>query len=213
MTGLLGPVETERLTRRAVRYAQLTVAYNIVEGIVTVAAGLAAGLVSVVGFGIDSGIESAVAVLVALRLAGRLRNGVADEVAERRVLKIVAVTFFALAAYVVVVGIRALVVGDTPQQSPVSVGMLIASLIVMPALAVLKTRIGRRLDDDLILADAAETRICVLLSVSTLIGVVAYAFTGATWLDPLAGFVIAVFAIREGREAWHGELEEHGHEH
>lgn len=211
MTELLDSVETEHLTRRAVRLAQLTVAFNIVEGAVAIAAGLAAGLVSVIGFGIDSGIESAVAVLVAIRLAARLRNGEADEVAERRVLKIVAFTFFALATYLVVQGVRALVAGDTPQQSAVSIGLLIASLIVMPALAVLKTRVGRRLGDDLILADAAETKICVLLSLSTLIGVVAYAFTGATWLDPAAGFVIALFAIREGREAWHGELAEHEH--
>lgn len=211
MTELLDSVETEQLTRRALRLAQLTVAFNIVEGAVAIAAGLTAGLVSVIGFGIDSGIESAVAVLVAIRLAARLRNGEADEIAERRVLKIVALTFFALATYLVVQGIRALVAGDTPQQSPVSIGLLIASLIVMPALAVLKTRVGRRLGDDLILADAAETKICVLLSLSTLIGVVAYAFTGANWLDPAAGFVIALFAIREGREAWHGELAEHEH--
>jgi divalent metal cation (Fe/Co/Zn/Cd) transporter len=60
----------------------------------------------------------------------------------------------------------------------------------------------------LILADAAETRICVLLSISTLLGLVLFALTGAAWLDPVAGFVIAAFAIHEGREAWEGELVE-----
>jgi divalent metal cation (Fe/Co/Zn/Cd) transporter len=47
---------------------------------------------------------------------------------------------------------------------------------------------------------------CVLLSISTLLGVGLYQLTGAAWLDPVAGFIIAVFAIHEGREAWHGEL-------
>lgn len=84
--------------------------------------------------------------------------------------------------------------------------MLVASLIVMPLLAAAKTRIGNALKDNLILADAAETKICVLLSISTLAGVGLFQLTGASWLDPLAGFIIAAFAIHEGREAWHGEL-------
>ena len=62
--------------------------------------------------------------------------------------------------------------------------------------------------DPLILADAAETLICVLLSISTLTGLILFQLTGAAWLDPVAGFVIAAFAIHEGREAWEGELVE-----
>jgi divalent metal cation (Fe/Co/Zn/Cd) transporter len=87
--------------------------------------------------------------------------------------------------------------------------LLVASVIVMPVLARAKRRVGEQLGgDQLILADAAETKICVLLSVSTLLGLGLYALTGAPWLDPLAGFVIAAFAIHEGREAWEGELVE-----
>jgi hypothetical protein len=205
---------TQALTRRGLRLAQFTVAYNVVEGVVAIAAGLAAGLVSVVGFGVDSGIESIAGVLVALRLAARLRDGRTepcerDERRERRALRLVAVTFFLLAAWVTVEGIRSLASGDVPDSSPLGVGVLVASLIVMPLLAAAKTRVGRALGNDpLILADAAETRICVLLSVSTLAGLVAFQLTGAAWLDPVAGFVIAAFAIHEGREAWEGELVE-----
>ena len=78
----------------------------------------------------------------------------------------------------------------------------------MPFLAVMKKRVGIQLGDNLILADAAETRICVLLSISTLLGVGLYMLTGAAWLDPVAGFIIAAFAIHEGKEAWEGELVE-----
>ena len=117
-------------------------------------------------------------------------------------------TFFLLAAYVTVEGIRSLISGEEPETSPVAIGVLIASVIVMPLLAAAKTRVGRRLGDNLILADAAETRVCVLLSISTLLGVGLYVFTGLAWLDPLAGFVIAGFAIHEGKEAWEGELAE-----
>lgn len=208
-SGALSIADTEQLTRRGLRLAQFTVAYNVVEGLVAVSAGIVAGLVSLVGFGLDSGIESASAVLVGVRLAARLRHGEADEAKERRTLKAVAVSFFVLAAYITYEGVRALIEGETPRQSPVGLGLLIASVVVMPLLARAKTRVGERLGGDrLILADAAETKICVLLSISTLLGLGLFTLTGATWLDPVAGFVIALFAINEGREAWEGELVE-----
>jgi divalent metal cation (Fe/Co/Zn/Cd) transporter len=203
----LSAAETERLTRRGLRLAQFTVAYNLVEGAVAITVGLMAGLVSLIGFGLDSGIESAASVLVGLRLAARLRDGEADEAKERRALRAVAVTFFVLAAYVAIEGIRSLLSDETPDQSTVGLVLLVASVIVMPVLARAKRKVGEALGgDQLILADAAETKICVLLSVSTLAGLGLYALTDAAWLDPVAGFVIAAFAIHEGREAWEGEL-------
>lgn len=205
----LTDAETERLTRRGLRLAQFTVAYNVLEGAVAITVGLMAGLVSLVGFGLDSGIESAASVLVGLRLAARLRHGEADEDKERRALKAVAITFFVLAAYVTFEGVRSLVEGETPNQSLVGVILLTLSVVVMPVLASAKRRVGVALGQDpLILADAAETKICVLLSISTLLGLGLFALTGAAWLDPAAGFVIAAFAISEGREAWQGELVE-----
>ncbi|GAB3314463.1 cation transporter [Geodermatophilus aquaeductus] len=208
-TKTLSPADTERLTRRGLRLAQFTVVYNVAEGAIAITAGILAGLVSLVGFGVDSGIESAASVLVGLRLAARLRNGEADEAKERRALKAVAVTFFVLAAYVVIEGVRSLLSDEAPDNSPVGIVLLVASIIVMPLLVRAKRRVGEALGGDrLILADAAETRICVLLSISTLLGLALYALVGWTWLDPVAGFVIAAFAIHEGREAWEGELVE-----
>jgi divalent metal cation (Fe/Co/Zn/Cd) transporter len=205
----LTDADVGRLTRRGLRLAQFTVVYNLAEGAVAIAAGITAGLVSLVGFGLDSGIESVAAVLVGLRLAARLRNGEADERRERRTLRLVAVTFFVLAAYVTIEGIRDLVVGEVPDGSPVGLIVLTASIVVMPLLARAKRNVALRLGGDpLILADAAETRICVLLSISTLAGLGLFAVTGAAWLDPVAGFIIAIFAINEGREAWEGDLVE-----
>ena len=205
-TKTLTVAETERLTRRGLRLAQFTIAYNLAEGVVAVTAGLVAGLVAVVGFGLDSAIESMAAILVALRLSARLRHGVADERKERIALKLIAVSFFILAGYVTIEGVRSLVTAANPESSPVALILLAASLVVMPILALAKNRVGVALRDKLILADAAETKICVLLSISTLLGVGLYQLTGAAWLDPMAGFIIAIFAIHEGREAWHGEL-------
>ncbi|GAB4082791.1 cation transporter [Modestobacter muralis] len=208
-TTALTSAETERLTRRGLRLTQFTVLYNVAEGAIAITVGILAGLVSLIGFGLDSGIESASAVLVGLRLAARLRNGEADEAKERRALKAVAITFFVLAAYVIVEGIRSLLSDEEPDTSIVGLVLLAASVVIMPLLARAKRRVGLALGGDrLILADAAETRICVLLSISTLISLGLYALVGWTWLDPVAGFVIAAFAISEGREAWEGELVE-----
>ena len=205
----LTSAEVVRLTRRGLRLAQFTVVYNVAEGAVAITAGIAAGLVSLVGFGLDSGIESIAAVLVGLRLVARLRNGEPDERRERRTLRLVALTFFVLAAYVTIEGIRDLITGETPASSPVGLVLLALSIVVMPLLARAKRNIALGLGGDpLILADAAETRICVLLSISTLVGLGLFALTGAAWLDPVAGFLIAIFAIHEGREAWEGELVE-----
>ena len=204
----LSPAQIERLTRRGLHLAQFTVAYNVVEGAIAITVGILAGLVSMIGFGFDSGIESAAAVLVGLRLAARLRHGEADEAKERRTLKAVAITFFVLAAYVTFEGIRSLVGGEEPDTSVVALVLLAGSIVVMPLLARAKRHVGERLRDPLILADAAETRICVLLSISTLLGLGLYAVVGWPWLDPVAGFVIAAFAVHEGREAWEGELVE-----
>ena len=121
-------------------------------------------------------------------------------------LKLVAISFYVLAAHVIIEGVRNLASGDRPQSSPVAMILLVASLIVMPLLAAAKRRVGVALHDNLILADAAQTKICMLLSVSTLLGVGLFQLTGAAWLDPAAGFVIAAFAVHEGREAWAGEL-------
>ncbi len=211
MTNISGaPTDAEitRLTRKALRLARFTIAYNVAEGVIAVTAGLVAGLISVIGFGFDSAIESLTAILVALRLSARLRHGVADERKERQTLRLVAISFFILAAYVTMEGIRNITTGERPHSSPTG---------AYPACGIAhrdarlggseKKRIGLALHDNLVLADAAQTKkICVLLSISTLLGVGLFELTGAAWLDPAAGFVIAAFAIHEGREAWHGEL-------
>lgn len=192
--------------RRAVRLEQATIAYNVVEGIVAVAAGLTAGLVSLIGFGVDSGIEVAAAAVVLARLTADLRGGQVDEAKERRALRFIAITFFALAAYVTIEGIGALAAGDEPDTSAVGIVLTGLSVVVMPTLAHFKRQAGEAIGSRLVVADAAETRLCAWLSTSTFAGLLAYAVAGWTWLDPLAGFVIAAFAVVEGREAWEGEL-------
>lgn len=192
--------------RRAVSYEGITIGYNALEGVVAVAAGLVAGSVALTGFGVDSGIEVAAAAVVLTRLLAELRGAGVDERKERLALRFIAVTFFALAAYVVMEGIRGLVTGATPDTSVVGIVLTGLSIVVMPWLARAKRRVGLQLSSRLVIADAAETRLCAWLSISTFAGLLAYAVLGATWIDSVAGFVIAYFAVREGREAWAGEI-------
>lgn len=194
-----------RWARFAVALAWFTIIYNVVEGVVAIAAGASAGAVSLLGFGLDSVIEVVTASVVLIRLRSELRGAEPDERKERIALRVIAVTFFALALYLIVAGIRDLIVGETPETSPLGIVITALSLIVMPLLALMKRRVGKRLGSRLVLADAAETALCAVLSVSTLLGLVLYLATGWTWLDPVAGFVIALFAINEGREAWIGD--------
>jgi divalent metal cation (Fe/Co/Zn/Cd) transporter len=196
---------------RAVRWEQVTIGYNVVEGVIAVTAGLAAGSIALVGFGFDSVIEVAAAAVVLHRLLAENRGGHIDEVKERRALRFIAVTFFALAVYVTVEGIRDLVTRERPDTSLVGIVLTALSLVTMPWLARAKRRAGEQMHSRLVLADAAETKLCAWLSVSTFAGLLAYALLGWPWLDAAAGFIIALFAISEGREAWEGELGEDNH--
>lgn len=200
------PDVTGVAARRAVRYEQATIGYNIVEGIVAITAGLFAGSIALVGFGFDSWIEVAAATVVLVRLSAEIRGGEVDEAKQRRALRFVAITFFVLAAYVTIEGVRDLITHATPEASPVGIAVTGMSIIVMPLLAHAKYKAGRAMNSRLVVADAAETKLCALLSVSTFAGLLGYALVGWTWIDPVAGFVIAGFAVKEGKEAWEGEL-------
>ena len=131
--------------RRAVRLEQLTIGYNVVEMALAVAAGLTAGLVSLVGFGLDSGIEVAAAGVVLHRLYAELLGGDVNEAKERRALKFIALTFFALAVYVTVEGVLHLIEGEHPTTSVVGIVLLAASVVIMPWLARAKRRAGEAL--------------------------------------------------------------------
>ncbi|MGB3015809.1 MAG: cation transporter [Candidatus Nanopelagicales bacterium] len=195
-------------TVKAVRYAKFTIGYNVVEGVVAIAAGAAAGAVSLVGFGVDSAIEVAAATVVLVRLLAEVRGEEPDEAKEKRALRFIAVTFFALAAYVTFEGVRDLITGEEPNTSIVGILITGLSIVIMPWLARAKRLAGEQMGSKLVLADATETKLCAWLSVSTFAGLVAFALFGLSWIDPLAGFIIAIFAVMEGREAWEGELVE-----
>lgn len=192
--------------RRALVLQYVTIGYNVVEGIIAIAAGLAAASVALVGFGVDSGVEIVSALLIAVRLRAAIRTGAVDERKEYRALRFVALTFFALGAFILFESIREIVAGAKPAKSLAGIILTGVSIVTMSFLASAKRRTGLAMNSRIVVADAAETRLCVWLSVTTFLGLVAYAALGWTWLDAVAGLVIALFAVNEGRRAWSGEL-------
>jgi divalent metal cation (Fe/Co/Zn/Cd) transporter len=196
----LTEVERVRLGRRARLLAAASVTYNAVEAVVAVAAGVVAGSVALVGFGLDSVVEVSSGLVILWQFRHRL-----PETRERQALRLMALSFFALAAYVSFESIRALVGGHDPDPSPVGIGLAVASLMVMPFLSWAQRRTGRALGSSAVVADSTQTLLCTYLSAVLLVGLVLNATLGWSWADPVAGLVIAAVAVREGLEAWRGD--------
>ncbi|WP_435744167.1 cation transporter [Nocardioides sp. SYSU DS0663] len=189
-----------RLGRRAQLLAASSVAYNLVEAVIAIAAGVAAGSVALVGFGLDSTVEVSSGLIILWQFRHRL-----PESREQQALRLMAWSFFALAAYVGFESARALVTGADPDTSRVGIALATASLVVMPLLSWAQRRTGRQLGSNAVVADSTQTLLCTYLSAVLLVGLVLNATLGWSWADPLAGLVIAAVAVREGLEAWRGE--------
>jgi divalent metal cation (Fe/Co/Zn/Cd) transporter len=189
-----------RLGRRARLLAGASVAYNVVEAVIAVSAGLVAGSIALVGFGLDSVVEVSSGLVILWQFGHRM-----PETRERQALRLMAVAFFALAAYVAVEACRGLFLGGEPDSSPVGIGLAIASLVVMPVLSWAQRRTGRALGSGAVVADSTQTLLCTYLSAVLLAGLVLNATLGWSWADPIAGLVIAAVAVKEGIQAWRGE--------
>src|SRR3954470_19202799 len=188
------------LGRRAQLLAGASVAYNVIEAVIAITAGLVAGSVALVGFGCASVVEVSSGLIVLWQFRHRL-----PESRERTALRLMALSFFGLAAYVSFESVRALATGDEPDASTVGIVLACASLVIMPFLSWAQRRTGRALGSNAVVADSTQTLLCTYMSAVLLVGLVLNATLGWGWADPIAGLVIAAVAIKEGIEAWKGE--------
>lgn len=189
------------LLRRRIRWiVAATIAYNLIEAVVAVTAGTIASSAALIGFGLDSTIEVLSAAAVAWQFTRR-----DPERWERGTLRVIAVAFFALATYVTVSSVTALVLRTEPETSPIGIVLTAVSVLVMPFLSMAERRAGRELGSATAVADSRQTLICTYLSAAVLVGLVVNAAFGWWWADAVAGLIIAVFAVREGVEAWRGD--------
>ena len=188
------------LVRRALLLEAAIIAYNLLEGVISVAAGVIAGSVALVGFGIDSAIEVSASVVVLVHL---WRNSDEEESPwERRVAVFVGITLMALAVYVSGRAVLNLINESKPQESYLGIGIATASVIVMPTVSRLQRSLARQINSLALEADSRETLVCTGLSAALLLGLSANAAFGWWWADPAAALAIAVFAAREGWEVF-----------
>ncbi|MEV0453873.1 cation diffusion facilitator family transporter [Catellatospora methionotrophica] len=200
MSAAITPQRRATLNRRALQLAYATAGYNLVEGVVAVAAGAAASSTALIGFGLDSFIEVSSALVVIWQFRSRV-----PESRERLALRLIAVSFFALAAWISVDAVRALLGSGEAEPSPVGIAIAAVSVVVMPLLVWAKRRTGREMGSATVVADSTQTLLCTYLSAVLLVGLVLNATLGWSWADPVAALVIAFVAVREGVEAWRGE--------
>lgn len=193
-----GP-STSALQRRALGLAWATVAWNVIEAAVAISAGLSADSVVLIGFGLDSTIEVGSAAVIIWQFSNP------DQDRESRALRLIAISFFALAAFVAGQAILDLAARNEPESSIIGIVIAIASLVVMPVLARAKRLTASELDSSTLAADGQQTTLCAYLSVILLVGLLLNATFAWWWADPVAAIGVAVLAFSEGRSAWRGD--------
>ncbi|UUL77455.1 cation transporter [Pseudarthrobacter sp. Fe7] len=194
-------LERRRVLSRRIRlFAAATISYNIIEAVVALWAGGAADSSALIGFGLDSVIEVASALALSWQFAAK-----DPERREHLTLRIIALSFFALAAFVTVDSVRSLSGGGEAQHSTPGIVIAALSLAIMPVLSWAQRRAGRELGSRTAVADSKQTLLCTYLSAVLLVGLVLNSAFGWWWADAGAALVIAGIAVREGIEAWRGD--------
>ncbi|MFD0364344.1 cation transporter [Nocardia sp. GCM10030253] len=198
----LGPsAERPALLASRIRwFVAATITYNVIEAIIALTEGTRASSTALIGFGLDSVIEVSSAAAVAWQFAGR-----DPEKREKIALRVIAFSFFALAAYVTVDSIRGLLGVGEAEHSPIGITLAAVSLAVMPVLSWAQRRAGRELGSASAVADSKQTLLCTYLSAVLLVGLLLNSLFGWSWADPIAALVIAGIAVKEGINAWKGD--------
>jgi divalent metal cation (Fe/Co/Zn/Cd) transporter len=206
MTAAPAPTPTEerraRLHRRVRFIVAFTITYNVIEAIMAIWAGSIASSAALIGFGLDSVVEVLSALAVAWQFTRR-----DPERWEKATVRAIGIAFFALAAYVGIDAILTLAGLGEVDHSPLGIGIATVSLLVMPALAWFEFRTGRELGSRSVMADARQLLLCTYLSGTVLIGLLLNSILGWMWADSVAALIVAALAVREGIEAWRGDVE------
>ena len=202
-------IQSDALRRSALILVLAGLLWNLVEAGVSFWAGFQAGSVALLAFGLDSIIELLAGGILVWRLTGE-RERPEEESAERRARRLVGASFFVLAAYIVVhSGANLLGWLPEPQPSLAGVVIVVASAVVMSALYVGKMRIAARMQSRSLRAEALESLFCDLQDLTILIGLGLNALLSWWWADPVSALVLVPFLVKEGRENFSDDEEEH----
>jgi divalent metal cation (Fe/Co/Zn/Cd) transporter len=180
----------------------LSLAWLTVEGTVAIVAGIMAGSVALIAFGLDSAIEGVASVVIVWRFSG---SRLLSERAELRAQRLVAIQFFILAPFITYEALGKLIEGGDVETSWLGIGLTIATLGICQPLGFAKRRIGEKLGSSATVGEGLQNLLCGYLAIAVLVGLLANAFFGVAWLDPIVALGIAGVAVYEGRKAWRGE--------
>lgn len=194
-------VRSESL-RRGLLLEYFTIGWNSLEAIVGLAFGVASGSVALVGFALDSIVEASSGSILVWRLRSEVSGRANSDDVERKAIRLVAVAFLTLAAYVGGRSTWDLITRSVPGESLPGIVLAVVSLIVMPLLAWRKRIVARQLDSRALQADSTQTTLCTWLSGFLLAGLLANSLLGWWWADPVAGLAIAALAAKEGQQLW-----------
>lgn len=199
----LSSARRDVLTRRVRLLVAATITYNVIEAVIAITAGTVASSSALIGFGLDSVIEVSSAAAVAWQFSATDHE--VRQAREHRALRVIAVSFFALATFVTIDALRALLGAAQAQPSLVGIVLAATSVAVMPFLSAAQRRAGRALESASAVADSKQTLLCTYMSAVLLVGLLANSLLGWSWADPIAALVIAAVAVKEGRSAWRGD--------
>jgi divalent metal cation (Fe/Co/Zn/Cd) transporter len=192
----------DKLYKEALNLEYFTVGYNVLEAFLSILFGSSAGSIALIGFGLDSIVESLSGLILIWRLQKHNICSENEEIErEKKAIKLVAVTFFLLAAYVLYESVKKLIFIETPETSLPGIVIAIFSIVIMPVLSFKKRNLGIKINSKALVADSKETLVCAFLSVSLLLGLMMNYLFGFWQADPLVGLIVVVFLIREGHES------------
>ncbi|MFJ4226049.1 cation diffusion facilitator family transporter [Paenarthrobacter nicotinovorans] len=197
---IITPQRRLTLMRRIRIFAAATISYNVIEAAVALWAGGVADSSALIGFGLDSVVEVTSALALSWQFSSK-----DPERREHLTLRIIALSFFALAAFVSFDAVRALTGAGEAQHSTAGIVIAALSLAIMPVLSWAQRKAGRELGSRTAVADSKQTLLCTYLSAVLLMGLVLNSALGWWWADAGAALVIAGIAVREGINAWQGE--------
>ncbi len=182
---------------RGRRLQYVTIAWNLMEVFVTIGLGIAARSLALIAFGLDSIVEVFASVVVIWYIADHRASG-----RSRRALRLVSLSFAALAAYLAIASVSALVAGEAADSSPFGIAYLAITALVMFGLARLKGVTARAADNAPLAAEASMTFLDGCLATGILTALALNAAFGLWWTDPLAAAVVAIFCLREAVDSW-----------
>jgi divalent metal cation (Fe/Co/Zn/Cd) transporter len=210
VTLFIGVVDKAAGRRRlATRLLWLTIAWNLIEGVVAVSSGIIAASVALIGFGLDSFVEVIAAGILLWRI-GLPDNDGGVERREATAHRVVGATFLLLAIYIGAQALYTVVTGEQPEASGVGLVLAVISLIVMPGLGLFKRSNARQIGSRALVAESTETLVCSYLSLTLFIGLGANAAFGWWWADVAAAIAMVPWIVKEGVEGLRGESCEDG---